>query len=90
MLARMSMVSQATIEAMQMGAVANGMTGGANPAMLVDPAAQGGPGAGMGNAMSPNAAPYLSPSQFGGSTGQQSPGRPQNMNGGGMPGMGGM
>jgi hypothetical protein len=80
MMARMSMVSQATIEAMQMGAVAQGMTGGSNPAMLPNPAQMSGAG---GGGMQSNVAPYMSPSQFGGTTGNQG-GRPQ------MPGLGGM
>ena len=80
MMARMSMVSRATMEAMQLGAVAP-QAGSAMMMPNVNPT-------GMSD---PNVAPYLSPSQFGGTTGQQG-GRPQTQGGpmGGMPGMGGL
>ena len=71
MMSRLSMVSQATMDAMQMGVnpqqAQMGM--GGQPAMQPTPALPAGQ-------PQPNAAPYLSASQFGGTTGQQSPGRP--------------
>jgi hypothetical protein len=75
MMARLSMVSQSTMEAMQstsmadqMGASQFGqaaMGGGMNPSPAL--------GAGQ-QPPQPNAAPFMSPSQFGGTTGQSSPG----------------
>jgi hypothetical protein len=83
MMARLSMVNQAVMEGMQSTAMAGqsgatqfGQATMAQSGMDVQPAMGGGGGA------QPNAAPYMSPSQFGGTTGQQSPGRP--MSGGGM------
>lgn len=76
MMARMSMVSRATMEAMQLGAVAP-QAGSAMMMPNVNPT-------GMSD---PNVAPYLSPSQFGGTTGQEG-GRPAQ--GQPMPGMQGM
>jgi hypothetical protein len=85
MMARLSMVNQAVMEGMQSTAMAGqsgatqfGQATMAQSGMDVQPAMGGGGGA------QPNAAPYMSPSQFGGTTGQQSPGRPTS--GGGMMG----
>lgn len=79
---RLSMVGQATMEAMsttgmaqQSGATAFGQA--AMTPML-------GPGGGGGQ--QPNSAPYQSPSPLGGTTGQQSPGRPATGQMGQMPG----
>jgi hypothetical protein len=79
MMARLSMVNQAVMEGMQSTAMAGqsgatqfGQATMAQSGMDVQPAMGGGGGA------QPNAAPYMSPSQFGGTTGQQSPGRPMS------------
>lgn len=81
MMARMSMVSRATMEAMQMGAL---MPQEGSAMMMPNIQSPGG-------LSEPNVAPYLSPSQFGGTTGRRG-GRPAGPAPamGGLPGMGGM
>ncbi len=82
MMARLSMVSQSTMEAMQSSQMSD-----ASGATQFGQAAMGGgmsptPAMGGGQPQA-NVAPYQSPSQFGGTTGQQSPG-PTSGGGGGM------
>lgn len=75
-MARLSMVNQAVMEGMQTSAMAqqSGATGFGQAAM--QPTLTPGGGGGQAPQAQPNPAPYNSPSSFGGTTGQVSPGRP--------------
>lgn len=89
--ARLSMVNQAVMEAMGAGVDPAGLgAGGADPTgggmMQPTPALGAGGGQGMPGA---NAQTMMSPSQFGGTTGQQSPGRPQTPGHGAIGGVAG-
>jgi hypothetical protein len=72
MMARLSMVGQATMEAMSTTGMAQQSGAAQFGQAAMDPML--GPGGGGG--MQPNAMPFMSPSPMGGTTGQSSPGRP--------------
>ena len=76
MMARLSMVSQSTMEAMHQAGLAQ-MSGSTMFQQSVMQPQLAALGAGGGQQMDPNVAPYMSPSPLGGSTGNQG-GRPMS------------